>query len=507
MSYTVNHYNGTLLTTLADGTIDTSTSLILIGKNYAGYGQSLNDNIVWLLENFANTSAPTNPLAGQIWFDSTPGLTKLKFYDGTRWRTTGGAAISSTTPTGLTQGDFWFNTATNQLFAYNGTTYTLIGPQGISGFATTQMVSTSVQDNLGGSHAIIQAIDNGVTIFTISADPAFTLNNSVNAITGFGTIQQGITLAYTDSSATGAVAGVTSNTVNHRFWGTATNSDKLGGVSANAYLLSSSPTFTSVVNFPAAGITIGASGNPPLRIYDNATSGFPTVQNAVTDTIAFQTTLTNSSTAYPLSIKGSDLLPGGSTASTPFSTGVNNIGSATYQWNNVYATNFFGTATNANNLNLNGTFVAATTANSANTIVGRDATNTIYATTFNGTATSADYADLAEKYLTDAEYPVGTVVVVGGSQEVTACQAGQFAIGVVSENPAFMMNQQLKNGTYIALKGRVPVFIVGKVNKGDKISTSYDGAGAVTTADTNVFAIALETNFDSGVKLIECVIL
>ena len=506
MSYTVNHYNGTLLTTIADGTVDTSTSLTLIGKNYAGYGQSLNDDLVWLLENFANTSSPTNPVAGQIWFDSTPGLTKLKFYDGSHWRTTGGAAISATTPTGLTTGDFWFNTTSNQLFAYNGSTFTLIGPQGVTGAGLTQMQSVSVTDTLGGTHAIIQAIDNGNTIFVVSADPAFTLNNSINAITGFGTIQQGLTLAYTDSSATGATPGVTSTSVNHRFWGTATNSDRLGGLAASNYIQASSPVFTSTVNFPSTGITIGPSGNPPLSIYINGTSNFPVVQSTTANTIVFETT-TSGATNYPLSLQGSNILPGGATASTPFSNGVNNIGSASYQWNNVYAINFLGTATNANYLNLNGTFVSATTAATASTIAARDATNTIYATTFNGTATSADYSDLAEKYLADQEYLVGTVVSVGGTKEVTACQTGSKAIGVVSGFPAFMMNQSLEGGTYIALKGRVPVFIIGSVNKGDKLTTSINGIGIVTADNSNVFAVSLETSSDLGIKLVECVIL
>ena len=233
MSYTINHYNGARLATVADGTVDTSTDLTLIGKNYAGYGQAQNDNFVWLLENFANTTQPPNPLSGQIWFDSTPGATKLKFFDGTNWRTTGGAAIGPSSPTGLTVGDFWFNTTSNQLFAYTSdpvAPFKLIGPQGVSGAGLTQMQSTTVQDSNGTSHAIIQAIDNNQTIFVISSDPAFTLQNSVNSITGFGRIQQGITLAYTDSNATGATVGVTNPSVAHRFWGTATNSDRLGGL-------------------------------------------------------------------------------------------------------------------------------------------------------------------------------------------------------------------------------------------------------------------------------------
>jgi hypothetical protein len=510
MSYTINHYNGSILTTVADGTVDTSTDLTLVGKNYAGYGQAQNDNFVWLLENFANTASPPNPLAGQIWFDSSPGATKLKFFDGTNWRTTGGAAIGPSSPTGLTVGDFWFNTTSNQLFAYTSdpvSPFKLIGPQGVSGAGLTQMQSATVQDTNGNSHAIIQAIDNNQTIFVISSDPAFTLQNSINSITGFGRIQQGITLAYTDSNATGAVAGVTNPSVNHRFWGTATNADKLNGVAASGYVLAANPTFSNSVNFPL-GYTVGSAGAPPLKVFINSTSSHPTVQGAITDTIVFQTTLANQSLAYPLTIKGADLLPGGSQANLPFSTGVNNIGSSTYQWNNVYATNFLGTATNANNLNLNGSFVTANTAAIANTIAARDATNTIFATTFNGTATAADYADLAEKYLCDKEYAVGTVVSVGGTQEMTACKSGDRAIGAVSENPAYMMNQTLKGGLYIALKGRVPVKIKGTVAKGDRIIADNDGCGiALNHSHQDVFAVALQSSDDEGVKLVECVIL
>ena len=209
-----------------------------------------------------------------------------------------------------------------------------------------------------------------------------------------------------------------------------------------------------------------------------------------------------------MTIKGTDLLPGGSQANTPFSTGVNNIGSSNYQWNNVYATNFLGTSTNANNLNLNGSYVTASTAAVASTIAARDSTNTIYATTFNGTATAADYADLAEKYLCDKEYEVGTVVSVGGTQEVTACRSGDRALGAVSANPAYMMNQTLKGGLYIALKGRVPVKIKGPVSKGDRIIADTDGCGiAINHGHQDIFAISLGTSDDDGVKLVECVIL
>ena len=74
MAYTINKTDGTILATVADGTINTDTSITIVGKNYAGYGEFLNENMVKLLESGANTSQPSAPLTGQLWFDKTNGL-------------------------------------------------------------------------------------------------------------------------------------------------------------------------------------------------------------------------------------------------------------------------------------------------------------------------------------------------------------------------------------------------------------------------------------------------
>jgi hypothetical protein len=126
--------------------------------------------------------------------------------------------------------------------------------------------------------------------------------------------------------------------------------------------------------------------------------------------------------------------------------------------------------------------------------------------TIYGTATSATYADLAEKYLPDADYPVGTVMTVGGEKEVTACRVYSRAIGVISENPAFKMNSELEGGVYVALKGRVPVRVVGPVEKGDELVPTEDG-NAYASGNGKVFAIALESKSGAEVKLVEAVIL
>jgi hypothetical protein len=119
----------------------------------------------------------------------------------------------------------------------------------------------------------------------------------------------------------------------------------------------------------------------------------------------------------------------------------------------------------------------------------------------------ANYADLAEKYVTDQEYAVGTVVAVGGDADVTAAGFGDRAIGVISEYPAYLMNN-LADGQAVALKGRVPVRVVGTIRKGQRLVAYNNGcAVAGVPHDNNVFGIALESSDDTGEKLIEAVIL
>jgi len=98
--------------------------------------------------------------------------------------------------------------------------------------------------------------------------------------------------------------------------------------------------------------------------------------------------------------------------------------------------------------------------------------------------------------------------MIGGEKEVTASQVGFRAIGAVSANPAYMMNSELEGGTYIALKGRVPVKVIGNIIKGQRLVAAADGTAQAAMGNTaDYFAIALETNTDLGVKVIEALIL
>jgi hypothetical protein len=133
---------------------------------------------------------------------------------------------------------------------------------------------------------------------------------------------------------------------------------------------------------------------------------------------------------------------------------------------------------------------------------------TLQYNTVHAKATSAQYADLAENYLADAVYPVGTVMMIGGEAEVTACQFGNRAIGAVSADPAYLMNSYLEGGTPVALKGRVPVRVIGTVKKGQNLIAGQNGcATAAVYHSSEVFGIALESSNDSGEKLVEAVIL
>jgi hypothetical protein len=147
------------------------------------------------------------------------------------------------------------------------------------------------------------------------------------------------------------------------------------------------------------------------------------------------------------------------------------------------------------------------TAATVNTIALRDGFGDLTANVFKGTATSARYADLAEKYTTDQEYPVGTVIVISDKED-SECAAsdyiGQHAIGVISENPAFLMNSE-SSGQAVAIKGRVPVRVIGPIRKGESLCAATNGQA--TLGQVNPIAIALKTDLTHEEKLVECFIL
>jgi len=155
-----------------------------------------------------------------------------------------------------------------------------------------------------------------------------------------------------------------------------------------------------------------------------------------------------------------------------------------------------------------GTFTVtsnATNSSTGNTIVFRDASGDFNANIITATATTARYADVAEMYLSDQEYVPGTVVTVGGVYEITECGLGNYPVGVVSTDPAYLMNSELTEGLPVALVGRVPVRIFGSVLKGQKVYSDLMGR-ASKNSEGALVGISLEDNSDPGEKLVECML-
>jgi hypothetical protein len=247
MAYLINKSDGSVLTTVSDGQIDNlTTDLTLIGKNYSGFGEAFNENLVRLLENFASTSRPTKPVRGQIWFDVTE--LKLKVYNGTAFQPVSSATIAATQPTTLTPGDLWFDDTNKQLYFYDGINTLLLGPsygvsQGLSGIK----VST-ILDTLNQSKVITSLYNNGTLIGIFSSSG--TEFAPKIPIAGFsGTIVPGFNA--------GSLAGIKFNV-------TATNSERLGGRLDTTYVRNDTNNEIDGRVKINNGVEIGGAGNVKL---------------------------------------------------------------------------------------------------------------------------------------------------------------------------------------------------------------------------------------------------
>lgn len=202
MPYIINKSNGTELVVLDDGTLDTSTSLGLLGRNYSGYGEIQNENFVYLLENFASERSPARPIEGQLWFDT--GNQKLMVYDKKGWTSVGTANVSVEPPTAA-PGNFWFKTTTNQLFVYRNGAWNLVGPEAVENFGQTKMQSGSLFDPNGIEHPVIKILVNDFVVGIIASD-TFEIGSS-NAIEGFSTVYVGVNLNSLIGKFTGSLRG------------------------------------------------------------------------------------------------------------------------------------------------------------------------------------------------------------------------------------------------------------------------------------------------------------
>lgn len=255
MSYTIDFSdkpnNGSI--TVEDQTVNQEKSISFVGKNYTGYAKIIAENFLHILENFAKAEAPTNPVVGQLWYDtdvtSDPSQPQLKIWDGTTWTAAGNVQKAASAPLAANSvvGDIWADTANQQLYLWSGSNWILVGPQFSQGTLTGPKVEQIV-DTLNNSRNVITFYINNNPVSIIS-EVEFTPKLSIS---GFSVIKKGFNLINTDSTT-----GVTSD--DYSFFGTSANSSRLGGVLAANYLRSdqSSTTNQSFSIRNNSGLTLG----------------------------------------------------------------------------------------------------------------------------------------------------------------------------------------------------------------------------------------------------------
>ena len=456
MAYTINLTDGTIFATIADGTINTSSSMTLVGKNYAGYGEFLDENFIHLLESGANTSAPGAPLTGQLWWDKSTNT--MKVYNGTTFKVISASTASPTAPTSNVAGDLWFDTVNGQLKVYNGSTFILVGPASTSGQGTSGAVVTTVTDNTSVDHVVVQLYVNNTIVAIVSKDATFTPQV---AITGFATIGPGIQLSSTVSSAL--------------FRGTSTDAQLLDGIDSTGFLSSTSNDTTSgtlgILN--DTGLTVGVDQDFQAQVItaNSAVILRNQTQNANlsirvnaggTDTAAISINGTNAQITIPQNMYTHSIL-------NAQPAGVGNIGNSTQPFNTVFAI-----------------------------------------------STSALYADVAERFESDTAISPGSVVELGGLKEITISQQelSENVVGVVSTRAAYLMNAGAgtdETHPAVAVTGRVPVRVIGKINKGDRLVSAGGGiARAAKTGEAtpfNTIGRALQDKSDHDAGTIEAIVM
>ena len=403
MAYTINLTDGQIFATVADGTINTSSSMVLVGKNYAGYGEFLNENVIHLLENSSNTTAPGAPLTGQLWWDSANGL--MKAYNGAQWKTISSTTAQASAPSNNVTGDLWYDTVNAQLKVWTGSAWLLVGPAFTSGQGTTGAIADSITDNVAVSHVVIKLYVEDDVVGIVSKDAAFT---PASSISGYTTIRPGITL----STLVGAQIPL--------FQGTASVAQTLEGYDPTDFLLknvaeTTTGTFAVLNN---TGLSVGSNQDARIGVAGTAVTLYNQTSN----------------------------------------------GNITF------------------NVNKAGVPTTAMTINGATGGIS-------------GTNISAQYADVAERFAADDLLEAGTVVELGGTNEITKVtdDLSENVFGVISTRAAYLMNSLAGSDTThpaVAMTGRVPVNTIGLVRKGDRLVSAGNGlARAAQVGEATAFNV------------------
>lgn len=558
MAYNILKTNGDNLVSIDDGLADSSnSSLVLFGKNYTGYGPQLDENLVHMLENFAYSSSPQNPLEGQLWWDTTTKLMKVR-KDGA-WKVIGGSNPAATAPVSDVAGDLWWDTTNKQLFVWDGSDWRLTGPAYTTAQTQAGQVVSTIVDTLGNSHNIVKFFLNNTVVAVLSKDPTF----SVNVVPGFSVLRPGFNLP----------------SGSYEYVGNAENALSLGGIPAANYLRSD---VASDSDYPMNilnddGLTIGVDSDFTVKVQGNSTAlmnniegrdmdfyvkigGFETLalrmsgttgrlqlangtvdatdvadkqyvdsQDQVTNNALIDGAPSNLNTLNKLASalgddasfasnntaahnllapKANPTFTGTVIAPTP-ATPANNTEVATTEFVNNKLASLATGSLEVQTLTVGTAGISPTTDGTIDAGSGISRFNTVYAVTFAGTALEAQYADLAENYVANAAIEPGTVVDFGGAYEVceNIADSSTRVAGVVSTNPAYLMNSQCEGQfvVAVALQGRCPVKVVGTVYPGALLVAAGNGCARAEENPKvgSVIGKAIKSFNGEGIGLVE----
>lgn len=538
MSYTITTTSGAVIATVTDGTINTSaTSLTLIGKNYSGYGIFLNENYIQLLENFNNSIAPTAPLTGQLWYDN--GNSTLKVYDGSNWKPISSSATGATQPVNPVVGDLWWDSANTQLKVWSGSSWVTIGPLSTPSSGTSGPAVETISDG-ASNHVAIKFYVQNTVVAIVSKDSAYTPNPS---IAGFATIRPGLNLVTPDAltgsqfsgNATGASALISGSSLLTA--GQFVRSDQNLDFGYRAKFQTNTGIYVGAgdnlqIDYSSSAVNLtGRTSNSDMNFFVNR-GGVSTQAINIAGTSANVTVPANLAVTNNQTVGGRLTVSGVSTFTTAnVSSGLNpttdntiNIGSSSRKFNTIYVSSVVGTSFDglfANVTNIDTTTLTAPalikTGTDAVGNVGQASNrfNYVHAQFFSGTSVQAQYADLAERFAADAEYTPGTVVEIGGLKEITKVvqELSERVFGVISTKAAFLMNGGAgSDSTHppVAVNGRVPVRVIGQVNKGDRLVSAGNGLARAATREEitafNVIGRALENKTTDDEGLVEAIV-
>lgn len=253
MSYIINKRDGTQLTTVLEGTTDTTaTSLTLVGQNYIGWGEIFQENLVHLMENFARSALPANALVGQLWFDTTAKSLKVLVAEDL-WRPLATNASGTLPPESPNVGDFWYDTTTRQVKVWDSVKWQVVGPVFTNTQGPTGANAVSIADSLNAARPVVTLESKGATFAIFNPYTEFL---TLNEVPGFGnTIPRGFSFRSNISSEV-------------LFHGTVENSMTLQGISPDVFIRGDQNDYTTgnlnIVN--NGGLWLGANSEARITV-------------------------------------------------------------------------------------------------------------------------------------------------------------------------------------------------------------------------------------------------